>query len=244
MVGQVDHGILVRYGAVADGERVFAVPGKGDAQFHLAGEAFLHVRRHIGEGDRVLVWALACFGVKKPFVKAFFAAVQGVGAVVDEKRIGFAVQREPSFGDAVGKAAHRGAQTAAFYGVAFGTVKAQAHVGEAAEAVGHADADQVGAVIGHRGAGAGGIGHGIQVCVPSVGRFAEKLLCDAHCIPLLMASSIIAWVALTPQRSAPFLCIRSTVSRSRIPPEAFTRTFGDTAARIRAMSSAVAPALP
>ena len=107
---QVDGGCLVRRGAVVDFEGVFV--GERIGHFHIERTrvAFLSVRAGICEPYAAPAGFLERFRCPDHLVKASFAAVQVIGAVVGGKRPGFPVEGEGGSADPVSVPPDEGAE--------------------------------------------------------------------------------------------------------------------------------------
>ena len=81
-----------------------------------------------------------------------------IRAVVSRQLIGFAVEREATFGDAIGVAARDGAEKRAARAIRFGIIKPHHDIAQRSVAVGHFQGNQVGAEIGDLRAGALNVG--------------------------------------------------------------------------------------
>ena len=77
--------------------------------------------------------------------------MEGVLAVVDGERVGLAVEREASLGDAIGVAADERPEVSRLAGIAVERVEAEDDVGELAGLVGDGERDDDAAVGGDAG---------------------------------------------------------------------------------------------
>ena len=166
VVRQVDDGLLVRRGHVADGKLVVVGEGIDDGHLHLAREAFFEVGRHIVEHQCVLAHL---HGVPHARVPSFHTAVERVGAVVDGQLVFLAVERKLSLGDAVAVASdeRREVCLAAVDGLMDVGI-ALDDVGTVAVFVGHHDGQDSSAIVGHCHFVALIVAKDVEVCILTV----------------------------------------------------------------------------
>ena len=110
VVGVVDDGIRLGDAVVVDADGVVLGQGVGDVHIQRAGVALVAVGAVDGEGDGILAHGL---DVPDPEGLEIQTGVEIIGAVVDIELILHAVQHKMAAGDAVGVAAHGGAEEGA-----------------------------------------------------------------------------------------------------------------------------------
>lgn len=151
MLGQVDGGGFVGCRAVVHQERVLVVEFIAHRNVKITGIAFLLVFGQITKFEPVPI--IASDGMRLPhnFVESYDPAVKMIRLVVNGKRIGFAVERKFSLGDAVAISADNGTEVRFVYSVdiVFQPVVAKRDVRKVSVAVGHRNRGNGGAVVGN-----------------------------------------------------------------------------------------------
>ena len=101
VVSERSDGRFVRFGFVSDEQGVVASEGVGHVDVHVAGVVLLAVSRAQVEADAV---SSLSHNLPHAFVEAHYAAVQGIGAVVDGELVLLTIQGETPVFDTVGVA--------------------------------------------------------------------------------------------------------------------------------------------
>ena len=174
VVGGIKDGILIAVGVVDDVQGAVGVQLIGDPDHGVAGEALVAIGTVQAEGDGIIGNELH---IPQPLMPAVGAGMEGVAVFVVGEADNLAVQRKGCTGNAVGTAAHGGAEVAAALPVAVDVVVAKDHVSHTAVLVGGPQADQGGAVVGDV-SGDTAAGDGVQGCLLTIGQGAERFCHD------------------------------------------------------------------
>ena len=147
MVGEVADGGTVGGGLIV-GHQSGVLQGIGHLGGEGAGEALLHVLAVVGEADPIghLV------SLPYPGGEAGGAAVEMVISVVDSQGVFYTVQGEAAGGNAVGIAAHGGAQVFILALIGIQSIIAQGHIHHLTLLVRNIQGDE-GSTVGEEGAG-------------------------------------------------------------------------------------------
>ena len=181
VIGEVDDGVFVGGRGVIDFEFA-ACERVADDSGERAGIACFAGFADVGEFDA----AGNFFALPNLIVEAVRAAVQRVGRIVDRQIVGFAVERELAFGDAVAVASDQRAEEGAALlcvavaDVAVEIVKAENDVGGVAVAIGRLERDDD-AAIGDDGGFDASVGQRVRLDLGAIGHFSKRL-CRHGCL--------------------------------------------------------------
>lgn len=170
VVGQIEHGVLVRNGIIDDVQPVGGIQLVGDPDHRIAGEALIHVGAIQPEGDGGIGDILRS---PQAGVVAIGAGVEIVALFVGGQGDRIAVQAEAGSLYTVGISAHGCAQVGGAAQIAFCIVIAQSHVRDIALGVRDHHADQ-GCPKICAGCRDAATGYGVEICFLPIGQSAEN----------------------------------------------------------------------
>ena len=122
VVSQVDRARLVDDRAVLNGDTIIFGQGKARGCGEIAREALVSVEGVQREPDLTVI---LLHNLPATFIKPFGAAVQLIFTLAGKQGIGYAVQRKPASGDAVGVAAYGCAQKSGLLDILLGRCAAE-----------------------------------------------------------------------------------------------------------------------